>query len=399
MHAQSRLSLLNFFLSGFLLMGLAVGKIAHGSPLPVTDSKLNAISTIERAEERTEESEEENPEERAAEAALIEGRYEDALQLYTTLSTGPATNDAQRNRALTRLAHIHLRLGHDDIALELIEQALAIPPDTGEEHQLAGDIHCYKGQRSSMFKALKLAKKCIQHYERSVELSPDNPTGLLAAAKFLLEAPGIAGGDEARGEQYLQMLKPVSPEHYDTYRVDRLLSAGETEAAIQLADTLLSHGLTVRENQLALANVYIRQYQQKNGDRKPATAELTGLEKGSLEKGSLEKASQLLLAIIQGNDDYDSRWILHRSHCLLGENLLALNQAEKALPHLDTFVANNPNHTDGDYLSCQWSLAKAYYATGQKTQFASEVENIRNSEYRQHKAFAKNFEKELKDIR
>src|SRR5690606_11427066 len=141
------------------------------------------------------------------------------------------------------LAQLSLVKGDADIAKQQIESALELLPNESEEYRLAGDIYCSLGQQSSMFKALSLAKKCIASYETAIKEDPQNIKALAAAAAFLYEAPGIAGGDSEKARHYLSLLEQASPEHADTYKVNLYNRDGKTDAALTLADSLAEKGL------------------------------------------------------------------------------------------------------------------------------------------------------------
>src|SRR5690606_27479223 len=118
----------------------------------------------------------------------------------------------RKNATLFYLAQLSLAQGDEDAAKDHIESSLEIFPNSSEEHKLAGDIYCNIAKNSSVFSALKLAKKCIASYEMAIEEDAQNAKALMTAMAFLYEAPGIAGGDKEKAKHYLDLLAQVSPE-------------------------------------------------------------------------------------------------------------------------------------------------------------------------------------------
>lgn len=88
-------------------------------------------------------------------AAMNEGRYDDAYQYFSS----QRSQQDRKNSALFYLAQISLAKEDADTAKTHIESSLEILPNNSEEHKLAGDIYCNLAQQSSIFSALKLAKK------------------------------------------------------------------------------------------------------------------------------------------------------------------------------------------------------------------------------------------------
>jgi tetratricopeptide (TPR) repeat protein len=143
-------------------------------------------------------------------------------------------NNVQLNDSLMYLSRLSLAQGEIEDANEYIDRALKVEPTTSDEVALHAHLLCESAQSSSMFKALKLAKKCIARYEEAVALDDTNLNALMPAMGFHMEAPGIAGGDKEKGQAYLERLSEVSLEHAQTYQVNRLKNDGEIEKAMEL---------------------------------------------------------------------------------------------------------------------------------------------------------------------
>ena len=101
-----------------------------------------------------------------------------------------------RAQSLYEQARTARARGQLDSAYDLIQRAAAAEPERAEVQFLLGDIACDKAGRASMFSAMGLARKCKAAFGRAVELAPDSLTYLEALASYLMQAPGIAGGDK-----------------------------------------------------------------------------------------------------------------------------------------------------------------------------------------------------------
>lgn len=305
-----------------------------------------------------------------AESTLLQARYQEAIAIYQELSKQPET----KTSALSRLANIYSFMGQNETALQYISQAMELAPESSRTHLIAGDIYCHQAERSSMFKALKLAKHCITHYREAAALDENSPAALIAAAAFLLEAPGIAGGDEEEGMQYLEKLKKVSPEHYNTYRIVLLKKAEKFAEATQLADGLKEAGLQDPRNKFEVALYY-------------------------LENNDLESAQSLLLSLVDEDDNFDTRWVVVNGLQKLGESYLKQQKYAKAIEYLQANLSKNKNTGDVQYFWTRWNLAKAYHASGSEQKFQEITDAILASPYKDHKDFAKIFRKELKSYK
>lgn len=292
-----------------------------------------------------------------------QGHYQVAEDLFLKQANHPG----HKNQALMYLGWAQLRQGKTEAAVDSIEQALEIAPNTAEELVISGDIYCDHAQKSSIFAALKIAKKCIAQYEAAVQLEPDNVEALVPAMQFYLGAPSIAGGSSEKGHALLDKLKILSPEDASTYHVFQLDQSGKTHAAMALADDLVKQGVNSAKNQYQLARFY-------------------------RDKKHYEKALSLFSSMGKFAETTKSRWYIQDSLLQQGEILMEDNRdVPQAIKLMEEYKQKNKNPGDIHYFWSTWSLAKAYRASGRQDIYDQLVNQIAAEDYKSNKEFAKQF--------
>ncbi len=300
--------------------------------------------------------------------AFTQGRYQDAEDYFRQQLANPA----QKNDALIYLSRIAITTGEIETAVEHIEAALTLEPNSAEEMVLAGDIYCNKAQQSSMFAALGLAKKCIAQYEAGVQQFPEDTNGLVSAMRFYFEAPGFAGGSSKKGAELLARLDKQSPEDANIYRVFLLEKEGQSDAAMALADTLSQQQFQSARNQYELARFY-------------------------RDKKQLAQALPLYESLRKTPVTMENTWYVNDSLLQLGEILLAEQRdIQRSIELMEEYKQKNSNPHDQHYFWSSWSLAQAYKTNGNQDKYAQLVKHIQTQDYKKNPEFAKRFEAGIK---
>lgn len=295
--------------------------------------------------------------------AYLEGRYDDAEQFFLN-----RTKTAEsKNESLIFLGRIAIMRGDTELAVDYVEQALAVGPNSAEEVKISGDVYCNQAQGASIFTALKLAKKCAAQYEAALQIDANNIEALAAAARFYLSAPSIAGGSTKKGTEYLQRLQQLSPEDADTYKINSLEQEGKTDAALQLADELSGKTFRSAINQYEVAH-YLR------------------------DKKEFAKAKRLFESVSNTPVAVKTKWHIHDSLLQLGEIAIMENDFDKGIEFIERYQSRNKNPKDPHYFWASWSLAKAYKSVGNTEKYALLVNKIKSEGYQKDKAFSKEFE-------
>lgn len=298
-------------------------------------------------------------------AAFDQGKPQEAEAIFTKLIESPE----YKSQGLMYLGWLNMAQGKTESAIEYIEQALKVEPNTAEELTLSGDIYCNHAQRSSMFTALKMAKKCIAQYEEALKLEPENVDVLMTTMQFYLGAPSIAGGSSEKGNALLEKLKTLSPEHAATYKVAELDRAEKTDEALALADELTKKGFNAATNQYMIAHFY-------------------------RDKKHYDKALPLFASMDKFSETIRNRWFIRDSLLQQGEILMMDNRnLSKAIQLMEDYKQKNSNPGDPHYFWATWSLAKAYMAAGNQGKYDELVAQIESENYETNKEFSKQFKK------
>lgn len=290
--------------------------------------------------------------------------------LFMSVLFSGFANSTENNASLIKMSQMALENGDPGSAIEHIEKALALEPTNADEIVLSGDIYCNKAQNSSMFSALKFAKKCIAQYETAVNLEPENIKALVSAVRFHMEAPSIAGGSEEKGKLFLERLTVLSPEDADTCRIQLFLRQDNINAALELAETLSEKGFNSARNQYDVAHFY------RNSER-------------------YDKAAALFEPLTVWPETPENKWHVTDSLLQLGEILLINNSnVSKSIELIEKYKEKNTNPRDVHYFWSTWSLAKAYRAAGNSEKYTILVKKIKSENYKENKPFAKRFKAE-----
>jgi tetratricopeptide (TPR) repeat protein len=109
---------------------------------------------------------------------------------------------------------VHYYLGRvyfnrDDLkkAEKHLKKAVELEETNSLYHTWLGNLYGTKVNRASIFKKGGIAKNIRKHFERALELDPDNLDAREGLIQFYNEAPGIAGGDRKKAKQHARILK------------------------------------------------------------------------------------------------------------------------------------------------------------------------------------------------
>jgi tetratricopeptide (TPR) repeat protein len=101
-------------------------------------------------------------------------------------------------RTVYRLARVRRAFGNLDEAVKLAETAVSLDPKYAAAQRELGDLYCSQAEKASVFKQIGLAHKCKSAFEAAVSLDPKDPANVEDLVGYLVQAPGIAGGDKKR---------------------------------------------------------------------------------------------------------------------------------------------------------------------------------------------------------
>ena len=84
-------------------------------------------------------------------------------------------------------------------------------------------------------------RKIKREMDRTLEIDPNYPPALLARAQFLMEMPGVFGGDKEEALRLCERVIRLDPDHLPTYiAMARLLAAeGRYDEAVENLNKVL----------------------------------------------------------------------------------------------------------------------------------------------------------------
>jgi tetratricopeptide (TPR) repeat protein len=101
---------------------------------------------------------------------------------------------------------------HEDYphAMSLFEQAVKAAPTVARYVHWYGRAVGRRAQQVIFFRAVSLANKVRENFERAAQLEPANPEILNDLLEYYLEAPGVVGGGEDKARLVVERLRRVS---------------------------------------------------------------------------------------------------------------------------------------------------------------------------------------------
>jgi len=134
------------------------------------------------------------------------------------------------------------KLEHWEKGVEYGLRAIEANPDGKEGHFYymanIGAIAQLKGTLTSLWRLRKIKREM----DRTLEIDPNYPPALLARAQYLMEMPGVLGGDKQEAMRLCERVIELDPDHLPTYvTLARLLAAEGRydEAVVNLNKVLL----------------------------------------------------------------------------------------------------------------------------------------------------------------
>jgi predicted Zn-dependent protease len=121
-----------------------------------------------------------------------------------------------------------------DAAVPLAEACVARHADAGECHYTLGLLVGVQALRASMFKAMGLAGRVRESFEKAVALQPDAFNPRVALMQFYLAAPGIAGGGTGKARDLAQATEARQPEQARCLRAMLAMSEEKWDEAEKL---------------------------------------------------------------------------------------------------------------------------------------------------------------------
>lgn len=158
--------------------------------------------------------------------ALIDaGRWRKAQPLLEAAVKANAS-DAE---ALYQLSRVKMVRGETDAALSLAERAAALQPRNADYKFQVVSVLGRQAQQASVFRQIGLARRVKREIENTLALDPSHLDALETQMQFYLQAPSIAGGDDAKARATAARIRTVSAA--DGFLADSALAAEAKQTA------------------------------------------------------------------------------------------------------------------------------------------------------------------------
>jgi tetratricopeptide (TPR) repeat protein len=136
---------------------------------------------------------------------------------------------------------------HYEEAVEWLEKAILLDSVNSTYHLWLGRAYGYSAQRASLLWQFPLARKVKLHFEKAVELDPDNIEARADLAEYYLKAPRILGGGKEKAEAQAHEISVRNLE--EGLRVWRMVAADDAQEYVEAEQKpqrqLLNQGATV----------------------------------------------------------------------------------------------------------------------------------------------------------
>jgi len=126
-----------------------------------------------------------------------------AFAAFSVLAVHPAPGEPPPSSADAAVASIRAALQKTDVdgAVAVAEKAATDDPKSSSIALWLGRAYGQKARKASILTQLSWAKKCKRAFERAVLLDADNLDARSDLISYLVNAPGIAGGDRAEARR------------------------------------------------------------------------------------------------------------------------------------------------------------------------------------------------------
>jgi len=121
-----------------------------------------------------------------------------------------------------------------DAAVPVAEDCIARHPEAGECHYVLGTLLGAQALRAGMFKAMGLAGRIRESFEKAVALQPDAFNHRVGLMQFYMAAPGIAGGGMDKARELARSTEAKQPEQARCLRAMVAISEDKFDEAEKL---------------------------------------------------------------------------------------------------------------------------------------------------------------------
>jgi tetratricopeptide (TPR) repeat protein len=275
------------------------------------------------------------PELERARALVDSGQLDEARAALEKTAVDPSL----AGESLVLLTRIAALRGDHERGVDLGERAVKLQPESSEAHYwYAVTLRQHMSQVNKL-KAMTLIGDYKEELAAAIRLDPGNLDAREEEIGFLLNAPGIAGGDVDKAKPKIEELKGLDWRRGTLMQVAMLQGAGNTEGAVKVFGELLARYPDDHPVRLGLAITLQEAKRFKEADQQ------------------LER----LLAVEDANVKLSASYQLARSR------VLGQYEQQRAVTLLADYIARLPASATGlpPAAAAYWRMGQAHEQLGQ----------------------------------
>jgi tetratricopeptide (TPR) repeat protein len=277
-------------------------------------------------------------------------------------------------------ARMKLAFGVTADALTLAERAVAADANSAEAHTTLAKAYGQKALKAGMFAQMGLARSAKKEVDRALQLDPKNIDANNFLIDYLINAPGIVGGDKNKAREIATAMIQIDPVEGNLAWARIAQHEKQSADALKFFKTAVQAGPSSYRAHANLANAYTA---IEPKDWKAAEDEA----KTALRLDPERHGGYTVLAAIYA---HDRRWdeleeLLARAEKQVPDNLIPYFQAgnqtlndnsdaARAERYLRKYLSHAPEGLMPSLASTHWRLATALERQGKKPDAITELQ-------------------------
>lgn len=294
-------------------------------------------------------------------------------------------NDAA---SLYYLGYIKFQQGDLDGALPLLEKSASLDPRNADCRYLIAGVYGRKAEQAGIFKQLGLARRYKQEAEATLAINPLHLDARMGLLEYHLRAPGIAGGDKKKAEQYLSEIMRIDPARGYLAQARKAVIVKQFDQLEGLYKKAIEANPKDYGAHLTLASFYSREDQKKYDVAEQLAREALKLDPNRI--GAYNSLAGLFA--------FQTRWqdldhIIAQAEKAVPDNAAPYFHAGRVLAgsgkdnaraerYLQKYLSLEPEPNGPSHAHAHWRLGLVYEKMGRKADAIRELENAvrKNSE-------------------
>ena len=285
-----------------------------------------------------------------------------------------------------------------DGCISLAEKAVAVDDASAEAHaQLTNALGVkLMGSSAGMMEKLSLARRFKKEAERSLQLNPNNPDSLEDMAQFYWNAPGFAGGDKTRAQQYADHLFAINPARGAVLKASFVSEEKDPSRRFAATEALWHKAVAARptsyEAHMGLGEAFFEEATRQvatGSDPNARFAQAEAEDKAALALSATRIPAYRSLAVLYATqhrwDELDG--LLKRARTAVPDDLSPAYQAARVLlmqadaaqlsraeQYLRTYLAQPAEGQEPTHADAHWRLAQALERQNRKPEAIHELQ-------------------------